>query len=106
MENIVLQSLRAGQLASLEDELVLSDPTLAKWADNLIGICKLLTKRNMNHVLLQFQIFIKVSAAAITSQMGITQPKQFWSLSIRSSKHNNKFQVQRTGIKMLERIIK
>ena len=75
MENIVLQSLRAGQLASLEDELLLSDPTLAKWADILIGICKLLTKRNMNHVLLQFQIFIKVTAAAITFQIRLTRQK-------------------------------
>jgi hypothetical protein len=60
MDAMVIPSLKSGQLAAFEDELLMSDPSLNKWADYLIGICKQLTKRNMNHVLLSFQLFIKV----------------------------------------------
>lgn len=60
MDTIVIPYLRSGQLASFEDELLMSDPTLNKWADYLMGICKHLGKRSMNHVLLCFQLFMKV----------------------------------------------
>ncbi|OWA52931.1 Zinc finger FYVE domain-containing protein 26 [Hypsibius exemplaris] len=67
MDTMVIPSLRSGQLSVFEDELLMSDPTLNKWADYLIGICKQLTKRNMNHVLLSFQLFIKDYARAATT---------------------------------------
>ena len=63
MDTMVFPSLRSGQLSAFEDELLMSDPTLNKWADYLIGICKQLTKRNMNNVLLSFQLFIKVNSS-------------------------------------------
>ncbi|XP_055334784.1 uncharacterized protein LOC129585906 [Paramacrobiotus metropolitanus] len=58
-ETIIMPNLRKGHLSALEDEIIMSDPTLSKWVDYLTGVCKILMKRGMTNVLLSFQLFMK-----------------------------------------------
>ncbi|CAH1262608.1 ZFYVE26 [Branchiostoma lanceolatum] len=59
IEGLLVPCLSRAQLPKLQDQMVMFDPTLAKWATYLTAACRYLNKNNRNYSLYQFQIFMK-----------------------------------------------
>ncbi|XP_078590684.1 zinc finger FYVE domain-containing protein 26-like isoform X2 [Branchiostoma floridae x Branchiostoma japonicum] len=59
IEGLLVPCLSRAQLPKLQDQMVMFDPTLTKWATYLTAACRHLNKNNRNYSLYQFQIFMK-----------------------------------------------
>ncbi|XP_019625924.1 PREDICTED: zinc finger FYVE domain-containing protein 26-like [Branchiostoma belcheri] len=59
IEGLLVPCLGRAQLPKLQDQMVMFDPTLVRWATYLTAACRYLNKNNRNYSLYQFQIFMK-----------------------------------------------
>ncbi|XP_013400771.1 zinc finger FYVE domain-containing protein 26-like [Lingula anatina] len=59
VECLLVPTLKTGEMAKLQDQLILIDTTLEKWAPYLKAACRYLNKKKYMQVLYQLQLFMK-----------------------------------------------
>ena len=65
VESLWIPAIKSGHLEDLEEAIRLLDPSLLKWEPYMTAVCRLLSRRQLYHILYRTQLFMKVGVVIV-----------------------------------------